>query len=525
MVDVTKQVETALAAILDQQKFNRYWVSVLPLALALVVTMTTQLRDKGMSSIRVGLNWTGSAQELDPGNIVLATQYHLISNLYGRLIKYNQSGQLVSDVPKSFELFDRSIRFIFDSRATTVDGHTIDARDAELSLKRLILKGTAGHGDIRKFLCPGYQLKSLEDRCPGVSRDGNSLTLTVEKSEYLPLLIPTLQSADYSIIPASVINPTNGELLDKRHRNTSGPYYVEEDDKEGNLILRANPRHYLYNEQMPLEVKYVALGGSRNGSELFLEGKIDVLPTQHYWTGEAATKILTSSNFNVHETLPIRLLLIMFSESALKKFSVQQRFVSALAVGNAFREKFGMQGGTLTSQFFQALSDGSLTNDELKTISRVRKEASTQTKNPMVYGALPRHFERLQNNFTNDSNVIIKKVEQSPFSLPKTERPDLFVATNDAAWTENISLIGYNIEVGTFTLPNIDLSEWLQNYISISEKDQRIKVLRELHLKMLMNASFVPIEAAPYYAAAHKPWVFNQSKLAAGTDLWMMRKQ
>ena len=87
----------------------------------------------------------------------------------------------------------------------TPSGHLVSATDAATSLKRNIALGKGGHGDLRRFLCPDHRLRELTDECPGIEVDGDHLILRVVDPSLLPLFIPTLESADFSIVPASNI--------------------------------------------------------------------------------------------------------------------------------------------------------------------------------------------------------------------------------------------------------------------------------------------------------------------------------
>ena len=105
------------------------------------------------------------------------------------------------------------------------------------------------------------------------------------------------------------------------------------------------------------------------------------------------------------------------------------------------------------------------------------------------------------------------------------ERPDMYYVSTDTAWSENMSLLGYNFQIGTFRYPGLDSDVWFQNYISIRDKEERMKLLRSLHLNILKNASIVPIEVAPFYAIAKPGWILNQSKITVGNDLWTIRRR
>lgn len=474
--------------------------------------------------LRVALNIQKSVTELDSAKISLATQYNLINNLYGRLIRYDDDGQLMADIPISFSWNESEIIFVFGDKVKTLSGHVISAEDAEISLKRLILKGKSGHGDLRRFLCPGFTLETLKESCPGIHSSENVLTLKVTKPEFLPLLVGILESADYSIVPKMSINMDTGELIDRNHRETSGVYYVARDSSDGHLLLRANSGHYLYGKNIPETVEIIPVD-SDGASKGFLEGKIDLIPTTQYWGNADGRKILANDKNEIHETLPFRLLLVVFSPVALRDFTPEQRMYAGMKAGLAFSKIFGQVGGRPTEQFFQVLSDGTLNSEELEEIKDFRnRSVPPKFPRPITYGGVSKHFSAISEALKDAPEIKVMNVEQHPLDVPPASRPDMYIITTDSAWTENLSLIGYNLEVGTFSLPGLNADEWFQSYISVKEKIKRIELLRSLHFQLLKNVSLIPIEVAPYYAVARPGLKIEHSRIAAGTNLWSIRR-
>jgi ABC-type transport system substrate-binding protein len=480
--------------------------------------------DKKMPTVRIALYLPKSVNAFDPGAIFEVAQYHMANYLYGRLLKYDDEGQLTVDVPTSFSWSESSVRFVFGDKVKTQSGHTIDAEDAALSIKRLIMRGKSGHGDIRRFLCPGFKLKSLQETCPGISVSSNVLTLTVKNSFQLPMLVAALESADYSIIPRHVIDPKTGELTDKTHHETSGAYFVLEDSNDGHVVLSANRGSYLYSKDMPDPVQIMPLT-SPEAAKAFLNHQIDVLPTTQFWASVDGKKILADKRNAIHETLPFRVLFILFSDAALKDFTPEQRMYAGIKAGEAFRKNFGQAGGRPTEQFFQVLSDGTLNDLELSEIKRLRSGPKPPNlPRPITYSGYHQHFAQMSKALSEDSEIKVLDDSTHPLEMSPDKRPDMYILVTDSAWTENFSLIGYNLQIGIFSLPGVNSDEWFNKYISIEDKEKRIGALRKFHFDMLKNASFIPIEVAPYYAAAQPGWVINHNKLSEGTNLWSLRR-
>ena len=119
---------------------------------------------------------------------------------------------------------------------------------------------------------------------------------------------------------------------------------------------------------------------------------------------------------------------------------------------------------------------------------------------------------------------VVSMGKVHPVSLSDEKKPDMFFGTTDSAWAENISLLGYNFESGLFSIPGLDSNKWLQDYITIGSKEQRMGVLRKLHYDVLQNATIVPLEVTPFFSLIKAGWKLNQSKIMIGTELWALRR-
>lgn len=493
------------------------------LAVSAAVFLFFQDRGKMEKSIRMSINFDQSAKSLDTSQIRTVYQYELIRNLYGRLVEYDASSQFVVDVPESFSWSKDEVTFVFGDKVKTIDGHVITAQDAELSLKRLIYKGKSGHGDIRRFLCPDYKLKSISDPCPGVRSEENKLILKVVNPIFLPQLLSTLESADYSIIPATSLNLNSSGLEIDDYRNTSGPYYVAEDSEKGELVLKANPNHYHYNDDMPQTV-YLVPHDLLGGLSAFLKGKVDLLPTSQMFAGDDAKNILSDKSYNIHETIPLRVTVIMFSPKALQDFTPEQRLYASRAIGKVLTKLFPLVGERSTFQFFQAMSDGSLTKPQINELEKWLESSQTpRFHRPIELKILPSHVDVFKEALRDHPEIEVNVAHRSALIMPLEERPDVYFGITDSAWTENFNLLGYNFENSSFALPGMNTEEWFRDYLSTADKEARIQKLNKLHFDLLMNASIVPTRVTPYYAVSTKAWNLNQSTLSAATALWLLR--
>jgi len=107
--------------------------------------------------------------------------------------------------------------------------------------------------------------------------------------------------------------------------------------------------------------------------------------------------------------------------------------------------------------------------------------------------------------------------------LPIDDQPDVYISYTDTGFNEDISLISHYMNLQTFGLSSKEGSDWLDEYMHISEKEARVKKLRELHFQMLERAVVVPIIVTPYVAIVKKPWRFEFPSLYAWNYLWQLK--
>lgn len=472
-------------------------------------------------TMKVATNFRKSIKSLDTDAIKTVYEYELLNNLYSRLVEYDESGRLVPGVASRYEFTDKSVIFHFDRNLTTVDGRPIGAADAEVSLKRLVIRGKSGHGDIRNLLCPGYKLSSMSDSCPGIEVRDNKLILTPVRPHFVSILVSALESADYAIIPLSSLSSDYASISD--FRNTSGPYFVSHDDEEGYIVLETNPAHYRYARTMATKIELIPVGMGK-GIEALVSGKVDVVPSSEYYSGEQAESILRDSNsYSVHASLPIRLTMTCFTPAALAQFTPAQRMYVARKYNSVVRRIFRVPGQKETNQFFQALSDGSLTEAQSQAVAQLNGGAIPNFNRPIEFGVREDFVEIYKRELADVPEIKIVSLPQSAYELPLNERPHAYLISTDSAWTENLSLLGHNFEMGIFHLPDMKPGVWLSSYLDTEDKVERIGRLNSLHYEILRQVAIAPNTAFPYYTVARLPWKTHMSGMSSSTNLWMIK--
>lgn len=482
--------------------------------------------DVKMPALKLGSNFRKPTSALDPVKINTLEEYELIENLYGRLVEFDEHQELVVDLAHSFHWEGNNLTFIFNEQSQTIDGRTITAEDAYISLKRAMFLGGTGHGDLRELLCPGYTLKSMTDPCPGIHLQQNKLVLTPATKELAPFILPFLASGDFSIIPKEAIDLNSTTLPIISYRITSGPYYVKQDDKNGQWELAANRNSKKYSDKMPLSIQLVTSDLEDPIQALFTH-KIDIIPTFLHinWHKSNAFKSQALANYNLYSSLPIKVTLICFTPQAMTNFSREQRLFTAQVLANEFKHRIAGPGSVETVQYFQGVSDGSLSEQEKILLSNMRDNAKrVEFKIPIQFSSSSAYYQTTRHNLLSYPEIEVVDNKVSAYLMPLDARKDTFSISTDSAWSENLAMLNYNIK-GGFMLPDHNMKNWLKDYIATSDRRQRLDKLRKWHFELLNQVVIYPVLANPYFALVRKPWQANFLTYTADTQLWRMRQE
>ena len=470
----------------------------------------------------------GAISDYDPAKIRYDYQYILLENLYSTLITYSQEGELVSSIAERFEWVGNEVHLIVRNSLKTIDGYEINAKDVEMSLKRLFLLQSNMHGDLKKMLCGNAELKNLEDTCPNLEiKDSHTIVMKFQKKD--PFLFSMLTSADFSIIPRRSIDAKALNIID--YRNTSGPYYVEKDNGNGNMALAANPQHYNYSKNMPQKIKLVPssrTNDSNSSLELFKKGLVDLITTiDTVKPPEIIAYAETQNNTNLFKTIPIQLESIRFTPTGEAKFSVKERFeISALMKKAILPDLLKGKGKEATIQIFPPFGQGTLTREQIQEIETEFNavKATTFTKKFTAWNLPKDTWIKLKQYFPN---AEFKHVRGVPglvdYKANNLEEPELFFSTCDTSIKEDVSLFSYYMNGYFFSIHGKEGAKWIDNYVATESLETRMKLFNKLHYDTLSKAITIPLTFAPYVAIVRKPWRFNFLTLHAGTTLWRLR--
>lgn len=490
------------------------------------------LKNESTKELRVAFPAAKSALNYEPTKIHLGHEYIFLENVFSPLFEINpKDGQIGSGLAQSYEWHGDDLILTIRDNSKTVSGSLITAEDVEFSLKRLLVLSGNTHGNFKDLVCPDSTLKSIEDKCSGIQRDGNKIILRAGKRK--SFLVPMLAAIDFAIIPKSSVDPKTLAIVD--FRETSGPYYVEKDDDKGNLVLKANPNHFRFTKDIPQQIKLVPtnLEDNRASIELFEKNLVDHLTTIDQAKAEELFAFAKKrDDVEIHATHKIRNLSLVFTEKGLKGFAAVERHQIGEKVRKAF-DKILANKVTFekTDEFFASLADGGLTAEEKKKISTSFNVSTVDIINKKIRIGLIRSGEteswksEIQKSLPDSDVYQENNVPDFKKYDSETEIPDAFIASTDTGFSEDINLISYTLAAGFFGLSKTEREKWLAHYMENEDKTARLSLLKAIHFKSLNEAILVPIAVAPFLAIIRKPWRMNLSELYANNPLWLIKQQ
>ncbi len=471
----------------------------------------------------------------DPANIRSANEYEIIENIYSPLVEYNEKGEIVSAIAERFEWAGNEARFKIREDLKTIDGYDINAEDALLSLKRLFILSSNTHGNLKDMLSCG-NIKKLTDNCANLtmSKDKRELIMKFDKRKIF--LFPMLTAIDFAIIPKKSIDFSTLKIID--YRNTSGPYYIKRDDENGKLILGANPHHFHYSPKMPQNIYLIPSGreSEKESLKLFSENKVDHLTTIDVAQAPLMLDFARKrKDVNVHKTYPIHLYSMIFTNKGMKKTTETERIQIAGIVRDIFEAKYCATGVIEPSeQIFPVFGEASLDQERLnkirKKIQSVKK-VSVITKELLIWDSstlflvFPNIVKTLHQKFPNGKIIEVRKMPGLVnYKKEKLEEPDIYFLRGDTGFQEDISMLSYYSKADFFYLKGSKMRQWLNKYVLLNDKNERMRLLKDLHYETISRFAVVPLGIAPYVAIARKPWKMKFPKYFANNPIWMIQK-
>lgn len=451
-----------------------------------------------------------SIKHFDPHFLVSASDACLSQNLYSRLVSLTDDGQITGDLADDIAWDGTSYRLHVREGTKTIDGFPIGTNDVVTSLTRNFRLEQNTHGNLRMLM--------NED---GIRTDNGFVYLTPKDPQLKAFLITLLASPDFAIIPAVSLDLSKNNMPIRDWRNSSGLYYLDQDSDTGAFTLRINSNHHFFSDR---QVKVLKLhpGLGYDAVELFNSGAIDIIPTPTVADSGDFLNVDKSVG-NIHQTENIHLTALFFTARGLKNFSPAERLKIGTIVKLAILRNQKPGTWSPAEQYLPRFGEGALSQDQILSLrSLIAASAHEPVKKSAVFGVYPSKLDYFRKILDGELHIQVEPTKgRPPWLEPEDRQPDLYFSMGDSTFFESLSLLHYNFEQGTF-LDRGDGMAWLQSYLKVESKKNRIDLIRELHYRALANGRIIPVLAEPYYAVSRKPLSPNFSKFYAGSPFWKL---
>ena len=482
-------------------------------------------------ALRVAFPRDVGVDAYEPTRIYYSVEYIFLESIYSPLVELsNVQGIPTSSIAKEFFWKGSELHLVIRDDLYTIDGYRIGADDVIMSLKRLLMLSKNTHGDFKSLVCSDIQLESMEQDCPRIKKQGNTVILDLE--EAWDYVIPMLAAIDFAIIPRSSIDSKTLKIID--YRNTSGPYYVERDEKEGNIVLKANPTHFHYNSQMPQELVLVPTGKMSKSKifKLYENGELDHITTIEGLSVDEIKQI-SSKDSNFYESIPIKTELAHITEKGKKRLPLKKRIAFAKSLQKAFHEHYkDRRGYRRIRQFFNLTKGGQgLSREMEKLLNETFDNVNGEYAGKGIFlgifkskGYGLEEYEILAKKYMPELKIEQVRIIPAFTKTESEDMPDYRLTSTDSGFLEDIGLLTYMINAGNFGLSPNEGKVWLADYMSTRDKKERLDKIDQMHTKSLTEGLMVPLIASPYVAVIKKPWTMHFSPLFANNPFWKIRK-
>ena len=494
-------------------------------ALGGAVSMKSNEHNK---TLRVAFPVRLKSTAYEPTNINFDYEYIFLENVFSPLVEISANGSVEKGVADKVEWSGDELKLTIRDNLKTISGKSITADDVVFSLKRLLVLSGNTHGNFKDIVCPGVDIKSTDENCPGIRKEGNSVFLNAKGKK--SFILPMLGAIDFAVIPKSSVDPLSLKILD--YKETSGPYAVDSDDGNGNIRLIQNPHHYFSTNDVAKEVILVPTSVKPEESSLaaFKQGKVDHITTIDATKPEEIINFAQNSlDAELLVTMKIRTLVLVFTQKGESEFNAAERRYIGKNIKAAFSKIYsGVVGTEQRAEFFPNLSEGGLTIEQQNRFKIELEKELQEPKKEIRLGIIRRGS---LDEWANPIKELLPQVNASLISyipdfktdLTPDETPHAFIGFTDTGFMEDIGLISYSLNSGVLGLNKTERAKWLASYMAIDDKEIRIKKLKELHFEALARPSIVPLVALSYTALVRKPWKIELSELYANNQLWRIK--
>lgn len=480
--------------------------------------------------LKVAFPSNKKVDEYEPTKIALDYEYIFLENVFSPLFEMSEKGNVESGVAEKAEWIGDELKLQIRKSLKTASGRAITPDDVVFSLKRLLILTGNTHGNFKDIVCPNAKLINIDSPCEGIRSDADNVYLNAKGRK--TFLAPMLTAIDFAIIPKSSVDPVTLKITN--FKDTSGIYYVESEDERGNITLKINPNHYHHSDRVAPIVKLVSVDTKVKGQSLdFLKkGQVDHITTVDTARSDEVIKFYNEHpEYDFHMTMKIRNLILVFTDRGQKELNTSERRYVGEQVKKAFLKIYsGYKGIEQREEFFLSAGDGGLSLEQKTKVQNLQKDVNLTFSKPLKIGILKRGvLEEWSTPIMAELPTASCYTETRIPAFTKFDNPDdepqVFIASIDTGFAEDISLISYALNGGVFGLTKQQREAWMADYMATDDKLERSKKLRNLHFQSLAEPVLVPLMASPYTALVRKPFKIELSDLFANNQLWRIKIQ
>lgn len=257
----------------------------------------------------------GNPETLDPQNAIDESSQTVIANTFRGLYRTNESGEVVPDMVKEFEMSEDGLVWSFtlsdDVYWTNGDefNEVCTAYDFEFAFRRLVSPEVKSK-NADKYYC----IKNAEDIHKGRISDITSLGVKAESETRLVITLEEKNPDFLRLLAESSSMPCN----EKFYKSTEGRYGLYDDAVAGNgdfyitswsydkwsdnnncIILRRNKANSKADKISPYGLNFFIVRDSSEGYELFRKGEIHCFASNNARYSE---ELMNKYSHNIYET-------------------------------------------------------------------------------------------------------------------------------------------------------------------------------------------------------------------------------
>lgn len=459
-------------------------------------------------NIRIGVDLDNLVLPIDPINNPTLTNAFFSNNLYFNLVEVDEQNKYRPQLASNF-WFDRNNNSLFFEFKNS----NVTSKDAEFNLRRIIMRGEHYHTDFWSIICePGSDPINCINRIYVLD---DKLVIKYFDSKKADLIVPTLASVDFKIVPAEafdVLDYIKAKIVD--YTKTSSPYALFIDFKGDKPIYKFNLKNkensQLFHTYELVNLNQIILNDYQSNKSL---DSLDMISTT-IGISKKIAQVLLEKKWNLFQTHNISLYLLSFSKDAIRKTTVADRFNISKRIFEEILSKNVMYSIVPTNQLFQDFGQGYLSINQKVEIDKLRDTSSRDTDVKLnFYSRVPDRWKSFTEINKDIGIVKYKMVEDKDF---RANFKDIFSITNDVSFDLNLSLISYAANVGLLDLTKEQLNEFAE----MTDEKEKIKFINEAHFRTLKNCQIYPMWATPYFTAFNGDYTHELSKFNSRTVLW-----